>query len=314
MRCHILPMVYLDDWSTETTKGKDRDKRFTYYYPKNEVYGIYKKTEHLNFETVVIDNLYILNDSNKEKIIEEGLSLKFEQKFKKSITNIDLSSDKTYNLDFLISFISIQLFRQPKLIKRKIGDAEIIVDNALKDFPIKFEKTDKNKKFLEVLCRYFENDKTTPINATEEEIRCKYDKFIFIAPDNIDFIASDFPVSEFIIDNEEIKFMALNRRICIVLYKGLENVKYKSNATIKRVTENMVKYINHIMFETCEQVVFYKKSKIRKLLSSEFPKEEFLRIIDKTQLPWFCSWVFNWQIKINKNFINKTIISLDYCF
>ncbi len=283
MKCHIIPMTYLDSWSTDTTRGESRDKRFTYYYPKNEIYGIYKKTEHLNFETVVIDDLYILKDPSKEKMIEEGLSLKFEQKFKKSISNIDTSLIKAYNLDFLISFISVQLFRQPELIKHKIGYAENIVDNALRGLPFKLEKLDKNKKFLQMLSRYFENDETTPIKTLEENIKCEFEKTIIVAPDNIDFIASDLPVSDFEVDDMVIKFMALNKKMCIVLYKGLENVKYKNTAIIKHATENMVKYINHIMFETCVQVVFYKKSKIRNLVSNEFPREEFLKIINKTQ-------------------------------
>ena len=104
MVCHIIPMAYLDGWSTEETRGKDRDKRLTYIFLKNKKIGILKKTENIKINTIAILDLYILSNEDDEKLIEEGFSKNYEQKYKRAIGRINVEENETFDLDLIIQY------------------------------------------------------------------------------------------------------------------------------------------------------------------------------------------------------------------
>lgn len=280
MDCHILPMVYLDDWSTDETKGLEREKRKIYYFTKSSKYGVCKTTKYIKVDTVSRKDLYILDNHRNNMIIENGFDEKVENKFKDSLKRIDINSNRVNNIDTIIRFITIQLFRQPELMSEVIKVSTDFADLLLGIDNTMYPEINKNKKQLSLLCDFFERESETVIKRTEDNFKCKYSKCIIVASKNIEFITSDSPVTKFAFFDKKIIFMALDRKRSIFLLRENDGYKGKNNARVVHVTDSLVKYINNIIFKSCKKAVFYKERKIRDLLSMECPREELLALTE----------------------------------
>ena len=129
------------------------------------------------------------------------------------------------------------------------------------------------------LTEYLKGVKNTPIATSEIMFKENYRKYIFVASGKAGYIASDFPLSVFKVHGKEIKFMPLNRKMCILLCEGNTGVKYKNSAAIKKVSEDIVKYINYRLYVTCKKVTIYKEHSIRNIMSEYCPEDEIESII-----------------------------------
>lgn len=264
-------MSYLKAWSTEETRNeKDRKKRKIHCFNKLDLKEKTYFTEEIQNTNISVEDLYILEDHGKK--IEDFFSQRYENKIEKHVNRIENEINKRnsiiHDLDILIEFIAIQIYRTPSCMYEAIREAVKIADifPILKMVCDEWTAEDTKAKFLHILIEFIDKTANNPISVTIRSLSDNYEKGLVVANSKFpSFITSDFPVCK--INNKEISeiYFPISPQVCLFLK---QNDKYnKNNGRVYYASNEMVCFINEIIRQGAKDILMSDKDSIKNMLS-----------------------------------------------
>lgn len=287
MDCHIVPVTYISHWSTDDTRACKRPHRKVYVLDKKSPAPILelKKIVKIKSSTIVKEDLYITPEI--DKAIEDNMNTLYEDKWNSYIAEIEsfISNNQGDQIitDYLIRFFTLQLFRTEEYIKPAIKEALGIISNIPILAAMSNPESDKkfiDKKFLSLLYRFLINqdDDDNPITETYKQIK-EENQIVFILTNEkskYSFITSDLPA--FKLDKNCLAkgfYMPITPQICLFLY---QNKKNNNTIKVKKVKDDVIKFINHLTYLHAENIIISKYENITGQCNDIYPEQEFIDI------------------------------------
>lgn len=282
MKCHIVPMAYLKEWSTnETRNEKNRKDRQIHCFNKDDLIESTCYTDEISNSHISEEDLYILEVD--EKKIEDFFSVRYENKIeyhRNRIENeINAGNIKINNLDLLIEFMAVQIYRTPSYAYNAINQSVQLIYNMpiIKSICNDWKEENTQHKFLDILLQFIDEKPYNPISRTLNSFVVQYRKILLVTKNEyMSFITSDKPVIGIINNGISGIYFPLSRKVCIWLKPNDE--RNKNNGDVYIVGDEMVSFINELIRQGAMKNILSDKADIRSMMSNICPVMDYMKI------------------------------------
>lgn len=288
MKCHIVPMSYLKSWSTDETKKEKRKKREVYccYLSKDAQSMVRIRTENIKENTIVAEDIYITEDI--QSLVEDNMSQKYESQWNDLINRYEVmvknNQTISYKVEFLLEFILLQLLRTFVYMEPAISDAYDKAISILRNaFPELYEALGddlKNdyiaEKFVDIIKKFLCEEKHPVVTMLKNDF-FRLKKVCLVSKKNSYFWTCDVPIVH-VANEEDFKgfYMPITPKICVYLYDNDKTNKMQFD--ICKVSNRVVKFVNHIIMDNARNVVISNIETIENRKSNVYPQKDYMEI------------------------------------
>ena len=291
MKCHIVPMSYLKSWSTDETKKEKRAKREVYccYVSKDSQSMYLTRTKNITEDTIVAEDIYITEKT--QSFVEDNMNQKYESQWNDFISHYEVMIKDnqiiSYKVEFLLEFMLLQLLRTFVYMETAIGGAYDKVINILKSaFPELYEALGdelKNEyiaeKFVDIIKKFLCGEKYPIVEMLKNDF-FRLKKVCLVSNKNSYFWTCDVPIV-YVANEQDFKgfYMPITPKICVYLYDN--NKTNKMQFDICRVSNRVVKFVNHIIMDNARNVVISNIETMENRKSNVYPHRDYMKIKNK---------------------------------
>ncbi len=193
----------------------------------------------------------------------------------------------SYKVEFLLEFMLLQLLRTFVYMETAIGGAYDKVINILKSaFPELYEALGdelKNEyiaeKFVDIIKKFLCGEEYPIVEMLKNDF-FRLKKVCLVSNKNSYFWTCDVPIV-YVADEQDFEgfYMPITPKICVYLYDN--NKTNKMQFDICRVSNRVVKFVNHIIMDNARNVVISNIETMENRKSNVYPHRDYMKIKNK---------------------------------